>query len=287
MPEEDSTVSTALTDFELQILKDLRERNLSDKERQLLLEQLKRPDAAPTTHEHYISNTHARFIVISDSHIGHKEFKPEILEKAFSYAKHKKVDAIYHVGDITEGMSGRPGHIYELTHIGVTDQLNYTADLFKQSPVGIYGITGNHDQWAYKNVGVDVGKSLEEKVEQFHYLGQNEADVKLTKDITMKLFHPNDGSSYATSYKLQKLIESFTGGEKPHIVLEGHYHKAMYAFMRNVHGFESGTLMDQSSWMRGKKLAAHMGFWMIDVYYKKDGTEIQSIVPQFVPHYEK
>ena len=82
----------------------------------------------------------------------------------------------------------------------------------------------------------------------------------------------------------EKLIESFTGGEKPHIVHSGHYHKAMYAFIRNVHGFETGTLCGQSQFMRGKKVPAHKGYWDIEIKYNRDG--IQSIKPEFIPAYD-
>jgi len=101
----------------------------------------------------------------------------------------------------------------------------------------------------------------------------------------MKLYHGNDGSAYAISYKLQKLIESFTGGEKPNIVLSGHYHKAMEMFSRNVFGFECGTLCGQTRWMRGKKIQAHMGFGIIEVW--KNGRGIQRLRHEFFPYYEE
>jgi len=89
----------------------------------------------------------------------------------------------------------------------------------------------------------------------------------------------------ATSYKLQKLIESFSVGVKPHIVLSGHYHKALYMFSRGVHGLECGTLCGQTAWMRGKKIPAHMGFGFCRVYYNRRGVE--RFLHEFVPWYEK
>jgi predicted phosphodiesterase len=98
------------------------------------------------------------------------------------------------------------------------------------------------------------------------------------------LFHPNDGTAYATSYKIQKLAESFEGGKKPHILIEGHYHKALYAFIRNIHCFESGTLCSQTQFMRGKKISAHKGFFIVELEASKNG--IESISPKFYPAYE-
>mgnify|MGYP007071618820 FL=1 len=273
------------------LTKSLVKANLSEKEIAYLLKQVKRPLPSVKTHDHSIDSKAMRFMVISDTHIGNKEFKPEMLQMAFAYAKRYNPEAIYHAGDILEGMSGRPGHVYELSQVGATAQMNYAASLLETSPVKIYAITGNHDQWFHikGDAGLDIGQSLEDKLgkEKFEYLGMNEADILLTPHIKMKLFHPNDGTAYATSYKLQKLIESFTGGEKPNMVFEGHYHKAMYMFNRNVHGFEAGTLCGQTGWMWGKKIPAHMGFWMVDVRFSKDGKSITGVSPEFVPYYEK
>jgi DNA polymerase II small subunit/DNA polymerase delta subunit B len=71
---------------------------------------------------------------------------------------------------------------------------------------------------------------------------------------------------------------------KPHIVLSGHYHKAMYMFSRGVHGLECGTLCGQTSWMRGKKIPAHMGFGYVTIFTNKRGVE--RFVHEFVPWYE-
>ena len=234
-----------------------------------------------------ISGKHFKYGYFSDAHIGHKDFKPELFDKMRRMFNRESLDFIINVGDTLEGMSGRDGHIYELTHLGFNQQIDYATDLIGSLKQPVFGIDGNHDGW-YKikgNGGVIVGKELENRLKNYTHLGEMEGTLKPHKNVEMKLFHANDGSAYATSYKLQKLIESFSGGEKPNIVHEGHYHKALYAFIRNVHGFESGTLCGQTPFMRGKKLQAHMGFGMVDVYHNKNGVD--RIIHEFVPHYEK
>ena len=234
-----------------------------------------------------ISGRHFKYGYFSDSHIGHKEFKPELFDKMKRMFDKESIDFIISIGDTLEGMSGRDGHVYELTHIGFNQQINYAAGLLNQLKQPIYGIDGNHDGW-YKikgNGGVVVGEELQNRVKNYTHIGEMEGIIKPVKNVEMKLFHANDGSAYATSYKLQKLVESFSGGEKPHIVHSGHYHKALYAFIRNVHGFESGTLCGQTPFMRGKKIQAHMGFGIVDVYHNKDGVD--RIIHEFIPGYEK
>jgi predicted phosphodiesterase len=230
---------------------------------------------------------HTKYLYISDEHIGHKQFKEDLFMKAVHYAKKEAVDFIVNPGDHLEGMSHRPGHVYELNRIGFNNQINYAAQLYNEfGGIPHYGIDGNHDQWYFKpqNMGVVVGKELEARVKGFVNLGQDEGDITVGNGLKIKLFHPNDGTAYATSYKIQKLVESFGGGEKPNILHSGHYHKAMYAFVRNVHAFESGTLCGQSSFMRGKKIPAHMGFGIVDVRYNKTG--VTELTHKFIPGYD-
>jgi hypothetical protein len=134
------------------------------------------------------------------------------------------------------------------------------------------------------NMGLVPGQELAKMNSNVTFLGEWEADIKLAPNVLMKLFHGNDGTAYADSYKLQKLIESFTGGAKPNIVLSGHYHKQIAIFRRNVFGFECGTLMGQTLFMRGKKLPAHMGFGIIEVWVNKTG--VARLRHEFFPYYD-
>lgn len=230
--------------------------------------------------------SHIKYMCISDAHIGHEKFLEDSFLEAVKIANKEKVDFVVDPGDHLEGMSGRPGHIYELEHIGFTAQMKKCAELYAQFKMPIYGIDGNHDQWyaAKNNGGVIVGEHMQNDIPNYTHLGQDEGRLQIGP-LEIMLFHPNDGTAYATSYKGQKMVESFTGGEKPHILHEGHYHKALYFFLRNVHTFESGTLCGQSKFMRGKKIPAHTGFWIVDVWYNKDG--VKRLRPEFYPIYEK
>jgi hypothetical protein len=259
---------------------------MSKEEKALILKGMGK-DSKIKAHDHTWSTNHIRFGYFSDSHMGHNKFSEELWWKMVSFFKKEKITTVYSPGDIVEGMSGRPGHIYELDHIGFDAQVNYAAKLINACPFQIYSIVGNHDLW-YKekfNMNAGVGEVLQDKCKNFHFLGEWEADVILAPNVKMKIFHANDGSAYALSYKIQKLIESFTGGEKPSIVLSGHYHKQIQVFLRNVFGFECGTLCGQSIFMRGKKISAHMGFGVIDIWVNADG--IERLRHEFIPHFEK
>lgn len=79
-------------------------------------------------------------------------------------------------------------------------------------------------------------------------------------------------NSYALSYRLQKLAESFTGGKKPNILLSGHVHKMCYVFDRMIHCVSVPSLQMQTAWMASKKLAAHTGFLIIEFDSNANGV---------------
>lgn len=262
---------------------------LSPKERQLIEKQLGTVDRTEILkHRHHYPKNHAKFGYFCDPHVGEKQFKENLWVKMCHTFMKEGITNVYGGGDNLEGMSGRDGQIYDLTHIGFSAQAGYLEQLVKAYPsLNFYCIDGNHDGWyaIRNNSGIIVGEELEKRCNNWHFLGSMEADVELAPNVTLKLFHANDGSAYALSYKLQKLIESFTGGEKPSIVIDAHYHKHLTAWIRNVFGIEGGCLCDQTRYMRGKKLAASMGFGIMDVWYDKKG--IERVDHTWFPYYSR
>ena len=252
-------------------------KELSEAEQSILLKQLDHRSVTEILkHRHHYAKDHARFGYFSDPHVGEKKFKEDVWVKMCRTFISEGIDMVYGAGDNLEGMSGREGQIYDLAQIGFNAQANYLAELVNAFPQLQFNcIDGNHDGWYNQknNAGVIVGEEMRTRCPNWHFLGQMEADVELAPGITMKLFHANDGTAYAHSYKLQKLMESFTGGEKPNIVLSGHYHKHMAMWSRNIFGVEAGTLCGQTGWMRGKKIQAHIGYGIMDVWYNKTGVD--------------
>lgn len=261
---------------------------LSPEEQREILKSLKTGKRVIKTHNHTFSSDRIRFGYFSDSHIGAKEFDWLLWEKMATFFRKEKIKVVYSPGDIVEGMSGREGQIYDLEAIGFQAQIELAAKAMAMlKGCEVYSILGNHDLWfkSKGNAGANVGEELEQRCDHFHCLGEWEADVTIGKGVTMKLFHAGDGSAYAVSYKLQKLIESLEGGNKPSLILSGHYHKQIQMFTRNVFGFECGTLCGQTRWMRGKKIPAHKGFGVIEIWVANKGG-IERLRHEFFPHYD-
>ena len=225
-----------------------------------------------------------KVLVITDTHWGSAHVNDAWYLTALAEGKREGVSELWHAGDVTEGMSGRDGHVYELRAIGYTAQRDMAVEFLRRAEMPIKAIAGNHDLWfsSKADMGADIVQDICSRIDGAEYLGPHEADIPVN-GVKVRLFHGEDGASYALSYRVQKIIESFQGGEKPEVLITGHDHKAGYFFIRNVHTILGGCLQKQTPWMRRKKIQAMPGFYILTMCIG-DG-EVKWIDPRFYPFY--
>jgi hypothetical protein len=176
------------------------------------------------------------------------------------------------------------------------NQVDYFVEMWpKRKGMKTYFVTGDdHEGWYVQREGVDIGKFIQMTAEtagrkDLIYLGHMEHDIQFAarKGIaTMRLIHAGGGSAYATSYSPQKIVESYQGGEKPNILLIGHYHKAEYGYPREVHALQLGCTEDQTPFMRKLKIQAHVGGWTVDFDQDEFGI-IHNFRVQFHAFYDR
>jgi predicted phosphodiesterase len=226
-----------------------------------------------------------RFGVVSDTHLGSKWQQLTHLNTLYDIYEREGIRLVFNAGDLTEGVGMRRGHEFEVFTHGADEQVAYVIEHYpKRDGLVTQFITGNHDHSAIKQSGHDIGAPIERARPDMIYLGRSSCKVNITPNCIVEINHPLDGASYAISYALQKMIDAMPGGGKPNIYLGGHHHKAMYLFYRNIHAFECGTTQAQTPWMRGKRLPAHMGGWIIEVHVDDEGT-VTRCGGEFVPFY--
>lgn len=214
-----------------------------------------------------------RFGSISDVHMCSKWQQLTFLNHAYDTYAAEGIKTVYNSGDLTEGYKMRKGHEHEVFKHGADDQAKYVVDNYpKRDGIITEFVTGNHDTSHIKNGGVDIGKMIARDRPDMKYLGKLNAVVNITPNCNIEINHPLDGSAYALSYAIQKYIDAMPGGSKPNILLNGHHHKAMYLPYRNIHAYECGAIQAQTPWMRGMRIAATVGFWIIEVHVDEDGT---------------
>ncbi len=230
------------------------------------------------------SNT-LKFALLGDIHVGSLYFRPEALQAFYDYAEKQGVQDFFITGDILSGHRVFKGHEFELRDIGLEAQAARLKECAPRNGFSRF-ITGNHDASFKHLVGVSVGKMIEQTVDTWEFLGEEQGRVRWETpegDFELMLIHPGGGSSYALSYRPQKIVESLEGGTKPNMLAIGHYHKAeMMPSYRNVCSVQTGTFEAQTPFMARQGLAAHVGGWLMEVVVGKGYNTIRG---EFVAFY--
>lgn len=140
--------------------------------------------------------TKVKFGVVSDTHFGSKQQQETLLNLAYEDFEKNNIITVLHCGDISDGLSHRPEHKYEVFALGADEQAEYIIQNYpKKESIKTYFILGNHDGWHFKNGGVDIGKVISNSREDMIYLGSQQATVVLN-NCKVRLFHPLDGSCF-------------------------------------------------------------------------------------------
>ena len=210
---------------------------------------------------------------MGDMHSGSKYFVESWQNEAYNQFAKAGVDMVVNTGDVVEGMSNRAGHIYEMDYIGFDAQKEYAIKVLSQWEGPQYFIDGNHDRWYIKagNAGALIVPDICKEVPNATFLGHDEGNISINGAV-IKLWHGEDGSSYATSYRIQKLTEAFSPGEKPNVLFAGHVHKQGYFFDRAIHCVSTGAMCRQSNWMRSTRKANHAGFHIVKMAINDGGV---------------
>lgn len=209
------------------------------------------------------------FAISTDQHLCSRYERLDCLNDFYDQVEKRGIRTVLNAGNWIDGEASFNRH--EIHTHGMDAQLQYLAREYpKRRGVTTYAVAGaDHEGWYSRREGVDIGKYAQNVMreagrEDWHDIGYVERAIPLVHRDTGKgsnilVMHPGGGSAYATSYIPQKIVESFDGGEKPAALVLGHYHKADYTYMRNVHTMQGGCFQDQSLFMRSKRLSAHLG----------------------------
>lgn len=216
-----------------------------------------------------------RFGVVSDNHLGSKYSRLDVLNELYDVFEERGIRDVYNAGNIVDGVFRFNRFDLENGCNSMEGQATYLAKHYPQRKgVKTHFICGDdHEGWWVQSEGVNIGAYLQGVLDRegrtdMKYLAYMEADIKLPTEegeTWMRVMHPGGGSSYAYSYTSQKIVESFQGGEKPHIVIGGHYHKMDFCIPRGVYFLQAGTTQDQTPFMRKKKLEAHIGGYVCEI----------------------
>ena len=208
------------------------------------------------------------FGLVADTHLCCKEERLAELHNQYDLFKAEGITTVFHAGNPIDGYIPRINgeSVFETT---IDGQANYFAENYpSRDGIKTYFITGDdHESWF--SPGFNIGSYMELIARKagrtdLEYIGHVEADVEAwvkgaAAPTIIKIQHPGGGSAYARSYTGQKTVESFEGGEKPAILIQGHYHVSNYMNDRNIHVVSMPGFQDQTIFGRKKRLRFEVG----------------------------
>jgi len=159
-----------------------------------------------------------------------------------------------------------------------------------------YAIGGNHDYSFLKSVGYNIVAAFAVAREDVTYLGFDVADVPITDQVDVLLYHPSGGVPYALSYRLQKGMEQIAfeelstvakSGENPkmRLVMAGHLHVSMTMQRGPIMGMQCGCFEGQTNYLKRKMLFPSIGGYVVEMWLTDAGL-IQRVRHEWVPFLE-
>jgi biotin operon repressor len=233
------------------------------------------------------------FGATADNHLCNRHERLDVLNKLYDIYAAEGVKDVYNSGNWIDGEArfNKP----ELKVFGMDAQLEYMIEHYPQRKgITTHYVAGDdHEGWYAQRECINIGRHLELMAQaagrhDLHYLGYVEHDIALrhgSGEAIMRVKHSGGGSAYALSYTSQKQVESYQGGEKPHIELIGHYHKFDYCYPREVHSVQVGCTEDQTLFMRKKKIQAMVGGCLIWMKQDEKGA-IERFRVEWIPFYD-
>lgn len=214
-----------------------------------------------------MKGTHHVYGVTADNHLGSKYSRLDVINALFDIWVDRGVKTVLQCGNIIDGECRFNKH--DLLVHGMEEQVDYLIQNWPhRKGIVTEFVTGDdHEGWYVQREGVDIGRYIEMKAVQagrhdLQYKGHMERQVAYIargNKSTLSQLHAGGGTAYAISYTSQKQVESYQPGEKPTIILVGHYHKFDYSFPRAVHAIQPGCTEDQSPFMRKRRIEAMIG----------------------------
>lgn len=235
------------------------------------------------------------FAAIGDLHAASKHCRWDVRADLIRTAEAAGASAIFDTGNWIDGEA--TFNRYDLEVIGLEQQCQLLAKKHPKTHLPIFAVAGDdHEGWYEQREGVDVGKYaaniMRAAGHNWTNLGFMEAHVTLRqarsgKTATLAVVHPGGGSAYALSYSIQKIVESYEGGEKPHVAFYGHYHKLWAGIIRNIWVVQTGCAQDQTPFMRKRRLEAHIGGAIVTLKQDPRTGALVEMTPRLLRYFNK
>lgn len=219
----------------------------------------------------YVENNsgYIRLLLLSDTHLGSEEDRPDILEYLASKIADRGVFAALHSGDVFNGppIANADGTYPKC--MTLKEQVDYGKEIY-HFPCKTYIVGGNHDEWWFIESGFDILQIFSEAAENIVYLGGSNANLQIG-NLKINLTHGHKNGIYKSNSPacyLNEISKKF----KPDILQAGHIHKASYEQIGRTHVFKTGGLQDLTEHARNNGGNGVKSVWWVNVYFDDNGN---------------
>lgn len=204
-------------------------------------------------------------------------------------------------GDLLAGEKVYRGQEHELYAHGLDEQVDNLVNSYLPyyDENTYWAIGGNHDYVYYKASGVDPLKLIGKEREDVVAVGWDSADIPITKQASINMWHCSGGVPYAMSYKGQRYGAqiaaeelykvAFGEKEKPttRVISIGHLHVMGGPFMLGpMWIMQTGCFEGTSGYLKAKGIRPNIGGYIIEASIGSNG-ELYEMTPHILSYPEK
>ena len=259
----------------LQLVKDLRARGyeINLEEDKVSIPRIPIPTGNEIDLTQYYKNS-IKLALYSCTHFGNRWQQPTNLHAFYKICEDQKVDVFIHHGDGVDGTKMYKGQEQEQFAIGLDEQEDLWVELQPKSDVSQYVGGGNHDYSWVKYAGANAVKRVCAKRDDLIYTGMQDAKFLVGDKVLYKFLHFRGGTSYALSYRIQRLNEALGREEdNPQVFgIGGQHVAALLPDYLGITSLMTGCFEGRTPYLQGKGLYPDIGGWILEMWLRDDGN---------------
>lgn len=228
------------------------------------------PKRQKTTYDMPLNKEHIRLALLGDTHLGSKYDDVDSLRRAYDVFEDKKVDVVFHSGDVTDGIVSNGDYFKELKETTYDGQLRYAIDRYPKYSGKTFAVSGNHDDYWHMITGREIIKDISEERDDIVYLGSSRRFININ-GLKINVLHGKFSRKNPIN-NIYEYVNNLPEDRKPNIIHSGHYHNGEYVLYDGVKMFRNGAYMKTSPHDIAQGLTSDNATYMVDVYFDDNGN---------------
>lgn len=197
------------------------------------------PEEAPYVyHSGKKGNQEYKWVELSDTHAGGKQFDSMGLRECLQRAVDEGFEDVHHSGDLHDGRYVYKGQEQNLKYFTADDQAQCLAEVLMDYPLNYFAIMGNHDEAFEKHGSPNPVGRLEEIMNRedkhFVYLNSMAGDI-IIGGVVKRMVHLDGGGAYAKSYPGQIYLRNLFDSRGEDVWVRGNKYRLRFGQFGHFH----------------------------------------------------